>query len=193
MIEIRWHGRGGQGAFTASKILGAAAVQAGNFALAFPSFGPERRGAPIQAFTKIGKQPISDRSVIHKCDYIIYLDETLYHPGAIQDLKAGGRILINTAQPDKYADERFTALNADDISREILGRPVSNTAMLGLLAVVSGVVDTKQVKESLRDYLPAKIADKNKLVIDKIAEQTRTLRQSVSLEHKKAAGGDGND
>ena len=82
MVEILWHGRGGQGAFTAAKLLGAAyCTQDGHYALAFPSFGPERRGAPMRAFTKLDNRPIGDRSASTRADFVIYLDETLFAPG----------------------------------------------------------------------------------------------------------------
>ena len=97
MTEILWHGRGGQGAFTAAKLLGAAySLAEGKSALAFPSFGPERRGAPILAFTKLDSKQIGDRSQIKKADYVIYLDDTLFSPAAFNEIKEGGKILINT-------------------------------------------------------------------------------------------------
>ena len=82
MLEFIWHARGGQGAFTAARCLGAAAaLSAGAYALAFPTFGPERRGAPMRAFTKIDTAPIGDRSAVAKADYVIYLDDTLLGEG----------------------------------------------------------------------------------------------------------------
>lgn len=169
MIEIRWHGRGGQGAFTASKLLGAAAVAAEKYALAFPSFGPERRGAPIQAFTKIADEPISDRSVITHGDYIVFLDETLYTSDVLTQLKDGGLVFVNTKEPAKYAgDHRLVALDADAVAERIIGRPVSNTAMLAALVARTGVVDPESVKNVLGNYLPGRIVDKNKAVIDEM-------------------------
>ena len=173
MIEIRWHGRGGQGAFTAAKILGAAAVSEGSFALAFPSFGPERRGAPIQAFTKISASQITDRSTIRFCDYIIFLDETLYSRSAAADLKRGGKILINTSSSEKYQEEGLSILtfDANRISEEILGRPVSNTAMLAVLTVESELVSLHELEEAVALYFSQKLTDKNKRVIDTVAER----------------------
>ncbi len=168
MKEIRWHGRGGQGAFTASKILGDAAVLDGKYALAFPSFGPERRGAPVMAFTKVSDKRITDRSVIHKCDYIVFLDETLYDPAVSSDLKNGGKILINSHEPLKYKEDYITAVNADKISQKILKRVVSNTAMLGLLVAVSDTVDAENIKQALYEYFPQEIADNNKKVIEEV-------------------------
>ena len=78
MIDVLWHGRGGQGAFTAAKLLGAAYAVRGSYSIAFPSFGPERRGAPVRAFTKLDSCRIGDRSEIEKADYVIYLDDTLF-------------------------------------------------------------------------------------------------------------------
>lgn len=169
MIEIRWHGRGGQGAFTASKILGAAAVYSGKYALAFPSFGPERRGAPIQAFTKISEDEIKDRSVIIKCDSIVFLDDTLYTSDALNDLKEGGKVLINTKTPEKFANQNIVTIDADAISTKILQRPVSNTAMLALLVTDLGIVSKEKIKEVLHLYLSEKIARKNEEIIEYIA------------------------
>ena len=99
MIEVLWHGRGGQGAFTAARLLGAAASMAeGTSALAFPSFGPERRGAPMRAFTKVSARPIGDRSAITRADYVIYLDDTLLAPGWESELKPGGIALVNSVK-----------------------------------------------------------------------------------------------
>lgn len=168
MIEIRWHGRGGQGAFTASKLLGAAAVAQEKYALSFPSFGPERRGAPIQAFTKIDDKPITDRSVISHGDYIVFLDETLYDASVKKSLKEGGKIFLNTKEPSKYADAQVVAVDADAISERIIGRPVSNTAMLAVLIAHTSVVSAESVKSVLASFLPGKIVEKNKAVIDEI-------------------------
>ena len=174
--EIKWHGRGGQGAFTASKLLGAAAILEGKYALAFPSFGPERRGAPIQAFTKIDEKPITDRSVIKKCDYILYLDETLYTPSVVDDLKQGGKLIINSTSPEKYVDNRIIAFNGDAIAEEILHRPVTNTALLAAFAVISGLISIEEIENVLGQYLPEKIAEKNKAVIRRVAALLESRR-----------------
>lgn len=176
MIEVRWHGRGGQGAFTAAKILGAAAVLDGKYALSFPSFGPERRGAPIQAFTKIDDRKISDRTVIKKCDYIIYLDETLFHENAIEDLKEGGHILINSSDADRFHNPSIMVIDADRIAESILHRPVSNTAMLAALAEGYQLTGIDKVKTALSYFLSKKIAEKNLEVVDRIAEIIKEKR-----------------
>lgn len=97
MLEFIWHARGGQGAFTAARCLGAAAaLSAGAYALAFPTFGPERRGAPMRAFTKIDTAPIGDRSAVHRAAFVIYLDETLVEDGWEDELAPGRLMLLNT-------------------------------------------------------------------------------------------------
>lgn len=170
MKEIRWHGRGGQGAFTASKILGGAAVLSGKYALAFPSFGPERRGAPVRAYTKIGEDKITDRSALQKADYIIYLDETLFDKNVWRDLKENGKVFINTTSKEGENPDYAGAVlvDANTISEEILGRPVSNTVMLAALAAGTGVVSLDNLKDALGDYLSQKLISKNIQIIDEV-------------------------
>lgn len=114
MIEILWHGRGGQGAFTAARLLGAAYAINGNYALAFPSFGPERRGAPIRAFTKLDDKPIGNRSETEKADFSIFLDDTLFSDTAFNELKPEGIILLNTKK--HFDDSRIFTIDANTIS-----------------------------------------------------------------------------
>lgn len=176
MIEILWHGRGGQGAFSAAKLLGAAySAKEGNFSLAFPSFGPERRGAPILAFTKLDSKKIGDRSQIKKADFAVYLDDTLFNSESVKELKNGGKILINTK---KSADEFSSGVSSGDyeivpfdgnaIAQEILKMPVSNTVMLALLGKVSGIVSENELIESVKEYMGEKIAAKNAVLISEV-------------------------
>lgn len=110
MTEILWHGRGGQGAFTAAKLLGAAysLEENSHFALAFPSFGPERRGAPILAFTKLDQRQIGDRSQIKKADYTIFLDDTLFSATAFYEIKESGKILVSTKKTTSELFDSFS-------------------------------------------------------------------------------------
>lgn len=114
MIEILWHGRGGQGAFTAARLLGAAYAIGGKYALAFPSFGPERRGAPIRAFTKLDSKPIGNRSETEKADFSLFLDDSLFSDTAFNELKPGGKILVNTKK--HFIDGRIFTIDADSIA-----------------------------------------------------------------------------
>lgn len=167
MIEILWHGRGGQGAFTAARLLGAACSMApGRHALAFPSFGPERRGAPMRAFTKLDDRPIGDRSASTRADFVIYLDETLFGPGWEDELKAGGRVLVNSAHT--WDDPRVTAIDADGISAEVLGRAIPNTVFLGALAALCDEVRAEDVCEAIRQYMPEKLHAKNLAVVERV-------------------------
>lgn len=177
MIEIRWHGRGGQGAFTAAKILGAAALIDDRFSLAFPSFGPERRGAPIQAFNKIDTKPIINRSEISACDYLIFLDESLYHPHYLHDLKTDGLVLLNTATPEKYAVlPQVNAIDADQIAMSLINKPISNTAMLGALASFSDHVSLSALQAVLDLYLPHSQLATNQLILKASYEHAKEVR-----------------
>lgn len=150
MIEIRWHGRGGQGAFTAAKILGAAAIKDNKFSLTFPSFGPERRGAPIQAFNKIDTHSIINRSEVKQCDYLIFLDDALFNISYLDDLKTDGMVLINTASSKKFeAFPQIKTIDADRIAIDIINKPICNTAMLGALSRFSDDVSSAALESSI--------------------------------------------
>ena len=161
MTEVLWHGRGGQGAFTAARLLGAAYSLRGDdsYALAFPSFGPERRGAPIRAFTKLNDSPIGNRSEVDKADYSIFLDDTLFSDQAFAQLKPGGKILLNTRKP--IEDDRVVTLDADALAAEILKLPITNTIMLGALAAVFDGVTLKNMETAIRQTMPKKLQNKN--------------------------------
>ncbi len=173
MIEILWHGRGGQGAFTAARLLGAAcSMEPGRHALAFPSFGPERRGAPMRAFTKLDERPIGDRGASSRADYVVYLDETLLGPGWKDELKPGGRVLLNSARA--WDDARIVALDADGISTEMLGRAIPNTVFLGALAALCDAVRAEDVCEAIRQYMPEKLHARNLAVVERVLQTSGT-------------------
>lgn len=168
MIEIRWHGRGGQGGFTAAKLLGASISLYGDrYALSFPSFGPERRGAPVLAYTKIDNKKILDRSEITKCDYIVILDDSLFNESFLYDLKPNGRILINSSDVSKYNNPSVSAIDATSLSLEILEKPITNTAMLGALIGVSGILELDAVLAGAEDFMKGELLVKNKRLIER--------------------------
>lgn len=174
MILVRWHGRGGQGAFTAAKLLGAAYASGDDrHALAFPSFGPERRGAPVRAFTKLDNKPIRDRSESKKCDYVVILDDTLFDNSYLEDLNENGKMIINSRH--EFCDNRILSIDALSIAEEELKAPITNTAMLGALLGVLKDVREEQILKAVEDYMPRKIAEKNKTVI---------LRSTVEIRQK---------
>mgnify|MGYP001419248305 CR=1 FL=1 len=171
MIEIRWHGRGGNGAFTAAKLLGyAASICEGKSAQAFPSFGPERRGAPVLGFTRISDKVITDHSQVYECDCVIVLDETLCDVvDTMAGLKAGGTYVINSARSkeDLICDKRFKeiknliAIDATKIALEVLGAPIVNTILLGAAAGATSMVDIGSVEQAIHDMMKQGLREKN--------------------------------
>lgn len=181
MIEIRWHGRGGQGAFTASRLLGASAsLFEGKYGLAFPSFGPERRGAPVQAFTKIDVKRITDRSEITSPDYIVILDETLAHEGTLKDVKENGIVIINSSQPERYAHwQKYNlhTFDATSIALEVLKKPITNTAMLGALIAQSGVISLDSAIKGLAASMGKSMLVGNIEVLKRAYQQNQENRK----------------
>ncbi len=173
MIEIRWHARGGQGGFTAARLLGlAASVFGGNYAQAFPSFGPERRGAPVLGFTRIDHKPITDHSQVYRCDYVLVIDETLIESVDVaKGLKEDGTIIINSKKrPEDFkfsGNFRVLTIDAAKIAREELGSPIANTAMLGALAAASDLVNLSCLLQAVDKGMPADLAEKNKKAIER--------------------------
>ena len=160
MTEILWHGRGAQGAFTAARLLGDAySLKDNAYALAFPSFGPERRGAPIRAFTKLDKKPIGNRSEITRSNYSIFLDDTLFNEKSFRELKQNGIILLNTKKT--FEDPRVITLDGDGIAARILGLPITNTILLGAFAAVSREITLEDINKAIRQTMPKRLHEKN--------------------------------
>ncbi|MCR4794067.1 MAG: 2-oxoacid:acceptor oxidoreductase family protein [Ruminococcus sp.] len=158
MKEIIWLGRGGQGAFTAAKLLGAAYTidDDEKYGLAFPSFGPERRGAPVRAFTKLDTKPVADRSQTEKADYIVILDDTLYSPQLLELLKGEGKVIVNS----KNDISGVLTFDGEKIASEFR-LPTVNTVMFGLLVGLSEVVTADNAIEAIKGYMPQKIQERN--------------------------------
>lgn len=174
MTEIRWHGRGGLGAFTAARLLGSAvSLHEGKYALAFPSFGPERRGAPVFAFTRIDTKPITDRSEVAECDCAVVLDDTLFGDPVKSGLKPGATIVINTTKPKEEFQidgVQVVTVDATGLALEILGRPITNVPLLGALAAATGLTELKSIECAIDDQLAPKIREKNKILLNKTYE-----------------------
>ena len=171
MKEIRWHGRGGQGGFTAARLLGMAAAQCDHcYAQAFPSFGPERRGAPVLGFTRIDDAPIRDHSKIYECDYVVVLDASLLESVDVREgLKPGGILLVNSAcrLPDEYysPDYKTYTVDATSDALEILGQPITNTSMFGALVAVSELVPLEAALSAVEEVMAPELWEKNKKVL----------------------------
>ena len=177
-IEIRWHGRGGQGAVTSAELVALAAINEGKYAQSFPSFGPERRGAPVLAFLRINdREPIRIRTDGYEPDVVVVLDPTLLHVADIASgLKQDGILIINTKKAEeieyKFGERRVVTVNATDIAKEILGVPITNTTMVGALIRATQIVKLESMLEPLKHRFD-KLAEKNFEAMKKAYEQTR--------------------
>jgi len=168
MIEIRWHGRGGQGVVTAAKVLAAAALSQGKHIQAFPEFGPERRGAPIQAFTRISEGPIRLFSHVTSPGIVVVLDRTLVGKIPFTDgLTRDGTAVVNCRHSAKELREEIKldygtvySVDATAIANETMGRPITNTPMLGALLRATGILEVDVVEEELRSLFGAKLSPK---------------------------------
>lgn len=171
MIEVIWHGRGGQGAFTAARLLGAAwCAEDGRYALAFPSFGPERRGAPMRAFTKLSDAPVGDRSAPKRGNVVVYLDETLFDAGFARELAPGGVALVNAAHA--FDDDRVRSIDANGISQAVLGRAIPNTALLAALVPLVPGLTRESLVAAVRSNMPERLQEKNIAAIDTVLAAT---------------------
>ena len=178
MIEIRFHGRGGQGAVSSAELLALAAIGEGKYAQAFPSFGPERRGAPVVAFCRIDDKPIKIRANVYEPDIVVVLDASLLKiVNVAAGLKADG-ILVTTSKdsPEKIKEDlkiknRLAVVDATKIAMEAIGLPITNTTMLGSLVRASGVVKKESFLPPLKERF-GRIAEKNISAFERAYQQT---------------------
>ena len=187
-LELRWHGRGGQGAVTAAEILATAAISEGLYAQAFPEFGTERRGAPVVAYNRIADHPIYDREPVLHPDYVVVLDPTLPPSIYMSGLKPEGGIVVNTKKsPREFVEELRKAgfeppaivatVDAVGIALKHLKAPIVNTAMLGAFVRVSGIVKPESVERALAE----RFADRPHIVQPNI-NAVREAYESVRIE-----------
>jgi len=178
MKEIRIHGRGGQGSVTAAEMISIAAFEDGKFSQAFPAFGVERRGAPVQAFTRISDSPIRLRSQIYTPDYVIVQDATLLETVDVASgIKAEGIIIINTTEkPDSLKIDtkaRVMTVDATKVAMDIIGFPIVNTVLLGAFAGATGEINVESIKKAVKGRFSGKVAEKNAQAIQKAYELIR--------------------
>jgi pyruvate ferredoxin oxidoreductase gamma subunit len=171
MKEIRWHGRGGQGGFTAARLLGmAASLSPGYHVQAFPSFGPERRGAPVLGFTRIDTRPIHDHSRVYACDYVVVLDESLLEVVDVYEgLKADGMVLINSARgcgAFAAGGRRVHTIDATGIALAVLRQPLTSTPMFGGFVGATGLVELPAALTAVDMMLPPDSRAKNREVVE---------------------------
>ena len=172
LIEIRWHGRGGQGAKTASLLLADAAFNTGKYIQGFPEYGPERMGAPITAYNRISDEPITIHSNIYEPDYVVVVDDTLLESvNVTAGLKETGAIIINTTKDDDYLKEALKGYNGDiykidarKVSMETLGKYYPNTPMLAAVVKVSKIMSDEAFLEDMIGSFKHKFAKKPEVI-----------------------------
>ena len=172
LVEIRWHGRGGQGTKTASLLLADAAFNTGKYVQGFPEYGPERMGAPITAYNRISNNPIVIHSNIYEPDYVVVVDDTLLESVDVTaGLKESGAIVINTVKDAEYLKKvlkgyngKIYCIDARSISEEALGRYFPNTPMLAAIVKVANIMDEKDFLENMKGSFKHKFAKKPEVI-----------------------------
>lgn len=178
ILEVRWHGRGGQGAWTASELLARAALAEGKYIQSFPEFGPERMGAPVTAFTRISDEPIRLHCAVYNPDVVAVLDSTLLKSVKVADgLSDSGNIVVNTKDEPAEARKllgsssgKLWTVPATEISIKILGMPITNTAMLGAVARVTEIVSLTTIEKMVKGRFRPDVAEKNFAVVKEAYE-----------------------
>ncbi|MCL1886012.1 MAG: pyruvate ferredoxin oxidoreductase subunit gamma [Dehalococcoidia bacterium] len=178
MVAIRLHGRGGQGAVTSAELVAQAVIAEGRFAQAFPSFGPERRGAPVQAFIRISDKQIRIRADVTEPDIVIVLDPGLLTiVNVTAGLKKGGLVVVNSKSLDAIPREirdnyRVACIDANVVAKEVLGVPIVNTTMLGAFIKASGVIALEALSEPINHRF-GKLAEKNFNAMKRAYDETQ--------------------
>jgi len=183
LVEVRWHGRGGQGIVTVSRLLAHAALLDGKYVQAFPEFGPERRGAPVTGYTRISDEPISIHSHIYNPNIVVVVDPTLIGKiDVTKGLVEDGIVVANTEKsPQELKDSlkaektKVYTVNAVRIALDVLGRPIYNTAMLGALIKASPLVTLESISRVVAERFPGAIGEKNIAVIKKAYEEAEGI------------------
>jgi len=168
MLEVRFHGRGGQGAVTSAELVALSAIDKGKYAQSMPSFGPERRGAPVQAFLRVDDKEIRLRGEILQPNVVVVLDSGLLEViDVTAGIKEGGIVIVNsTKSPEDLRktlkfNSKVAVVDANKIAREVLGVPITNTTMIGVLLKATGILKPEEVKGSIEHRFNPKLAAKN--------------------------------
>jgi len=179
--EFRWHGRGGQGAWTASELLARAAIHEGKYIQSFPEFGPERMGAPVKAYTRISDEPIRLHCAVYNPQVAVVMDPTLLATVPVTNgLGKTGILIINTPKEPKTIKEELKmtegnvwTVPATDIAMRILGRAITNTAMLGVVTRATGIVKMESIEKAVKERFPEPLAEKNMGVIKEAYKEAK--------------------
>lgn len=194
-VEIRWHGRGGQGAKTAALLLADAAFKTGRYVQGFPEYGPERMGAPITAFNRISGDKIRVHSNIYDPDYVIVVDETLLHSVNVTDgLDRDGAIIVNTPRPAREIrpllrgyEGRVYTVDAREISERTLGKNFPNTPMLAAAAAVTGIMEKEDFLREMKASFAHKFAKKPEVIRGNMEALTAAYNKMEKDMEKAAA------
>ncbi|RLJ05324.1 MAG: pyruvate ferredoxin oxidoreductase [Candidatus Aenigmatarchaeota archaeon] len=168
MIEIRFHGRGGQGAVTAAALLAKAAGYDDKYAQGFPAFGVERRGAPVKAFARISDNPITLRSQIYNPDYVVVLDSSLMGLKEVTEgLKKESVIIVNAETMENKTGHKLYCYDATSLALDVLGKNIVNTVMLGVFAKITKLVSLGSLLKVIETGFPEKLSGPNKVLIER--------------------------
>lgn len=176
LIEVRFHGRGGQGAVTAADLLAVAGFKEGCYTLSFPMFGAEKRGTPVVSFLRISDEPIVARDEVYNPDYVVVLDPTVMETvNVVAGLKKGGMLIANYPKSSEdlkkevKADElgiKVATINATKMAMEVLGRPITNTTMVGAFGGATRLIALETLLEVVREWFKGELAEKNAKLVE---------------------------
>lgn len=189
LVEIRWHGRGGQGAKTASLLLADAAFNTGKYIQGFPEYGPERMGAPITAYNRISDERINIHSNVYEPDYVVVVDESLIQViDVTSGLKETGAIIINTEKSPEEVKKylkgyngKVCTINARKISEDALGKNFPNTPMLGAVVKVSGIMEPQKFVEDMKESFAHKFKTKPEVIEGNMKAIERAMQEVQGL------------
>jgi len=180
LTEVRFHGRGGQGAWTASLLLAQAGLKEERYIQSFPTFGPERAGAPITAYTRISDEPIRLHSSVYEPDVVVVLDPTLLGPAVSVGVKPDTKLAVNTSQTPAEVREMLGigevetwVLDATSLALKVLGRPITNTAMLGAIVKATGIVKLDSLLAAVQERFSGRIGDLNVKLIETAYDEVK--------------------
>ncbi len=182
ILEVRWHGRGGQGAWTASELLARAAINEGKYIQSFPEFGPERMGAPVRAFTRISNEPIQMHCAVYNPDVVAVIDPSLLKAVPVTEgLSEEGNLVVNSIEAPaeirkmlKEEKGKIWTVQATEIAIKILNRPITNTAMLGAVTRVTGIVALESIKKAVSERFSGSLMEKNLGVIEEAYREVQS-------------------
>ena len=192
MIEIRIHGRGGQGNVVAAYVLAGAAFEEGKKCQAFPSFGAERRGAPVVAFVRIAEKPILRRCQVEAPGFLIIQDESLLLiPSVLEGLKEKGGVLVNSDKSSEDLSREYgrpmVALQGSLLAQEIVGRPLANVALLSAFLTLTGLLPLEALKKALSKRFKGEVLEKNLKLIDEVGAQVPDGKWTKEAKHVACA------